>query len=225
MPGKLRITEVERIVVDVPFTPRCRPWNALLVGQWRVVEVIRVTTDAGIVGYGETVLYYTWGRVPDEASRAFVSRTNGSVRSGDEDILDAFPRQDLGLAQLLAGDPGGARVDLDAGNLRDLVGLDMGTVRDPVPVRVGLKPGDVRFEPVQVDDGSRCLQSVDAPARSPRSLDPGRAARPLYVARPGGEWSQPVTGLPPSVSCFPVHARRSNRSQLPCRIAAMSGSP
>ncbi len=67
MSGKLRITEVERIVVDVPFTPRCQPWNALLVGQWRVVEVIRVTTDAGIAGYGETVLYYTWGRVSDEA--------------------------------------------------------------------------------------------------------------------------------------------------------------
>jgi L-alanine-DL-glutamate epimerase-like enolase superfamily enzyme len=55
---KLQITDVERFVLDVPFTPRCRPWNALLVGQWRVVEVTRVTTDAGFVGYGETLLHY-----------------------------------------------------------------------------------------------------------------------------------------------------------------------
>ncbi len=55
---KLQITDVERFVLDVPFTPRCQPWNALLVGQWRVVEVTRVTTDAGFVGYGETLLHY-----------------------------------------------------------------------------------------------------------------------------------------------------------------------
>ena len=55
---KLQITDVERFVLDVPFTPRCQPWNALLVGQWRVVGVTRVTTDAGFVGCGETLLNY-----------------------------------------------------------------------------------------------------------------------------------------------------------------------
>ncbi len=65
---KLRITGVERIVVDVPFTPRCQRWNAREVWQWRVSEVIRVTTDvADLVGYGETLPHYTWGTVPDEA--------------------------------------------------------------------------------------------------------------------------------------------------------------
>ena len=68
MPANLRITDVERIVVDVPFTPRCQEWNAREVWQWRISEIIRITTDApGIVGYGETILHYTWGRVPDEA--------------------------------------------------------------------------------------------------------------------------------------------------------------
>ena len=67
MAGGLRITEVERIVLDVPFRPRIRPWNALLVGQWRVVELIRVTTDAGFVGWGETLPHYTWGTVSDAA--------------------------------------------------------------------------------------------------------------------------------------------------------------
>ena len=63
----LSITDVERIVVNVPLTPRCEEWNAREVWQWRITELIRVTTDAGIVGYGETILHYTWGRVPDEA--------------------------------------------------------------------------------------------------------------------------------------------------------------
>jgi L-alanine-DL-glutamate epimerase-like enolase superfamily enzyme len=67
------ITDVERIVVDVPYTPRCQEWNAREIWQWRISEVIRVTTDAGIVGYGETILHYTWGRVPDEA----VARVKG----------------------------------------------------------------------------------------------------------------------------------------------------
>ena len=41
----LRITAVERVVVDVPFTPRCQQWNTREIWQWRISEVIRVTTD------------------------------------------------------------------------------------------------------------------------------------------------------------------------------------
>lgn len=68
MTAKLRIRDVERIVVDVPFTPRCQQWNAREVWQWRISEIVRVTTDApDLVGYGETILHYTWGRVPDAA--------------------------------------------------------------------------------------------------------------------------------------------------------------
>ncbi|HEU5015450.1 MAG TPA: mandelate racemase/muconate lactonizing enzyme family protein [Roseiflexaceae bacterium] len=68
MSASLRIRDVERIVVDVPFTPRCQEWNAREVWQWRISEVIRVTTDVpDMVGYGETILHYTWGRVPDAA--------------------------------------------------------------------------------------------------------------------------------------------------------------
>ncbi len=68
MPANLRIKEVERIVVDVPFTPRCQEWNAREVWQWRISEVVRLTTDTpDLVGYGETILHYTWGRVPDAA--------------------------------------------------------------------------------------------------------------------------------------------------------------
>ena len=67
MKPALRIKDVERITLRVPFTPRAAKWNALLVWQWQIVEIIRVTTDDGSVGYGETLPHYTWGKVSDES--------------------------------------------------------------------------------------------------------------------------------------------------------------
>ncbi len=65
---RLKIVDVERITVHVPFTPRCQFWCAREQYQWDISEVIRITTDApGLVGYGETMPHYTWGRVTDEA--------------------------------------------------------------------------------------------------------------------------------------------------------------
>ncbi len=85
MTAPLRITEVERIVVDVPYRPRVLPWNALLVGQWRVSEIIRVVTDAGFVGYGETLPHYTWGVVTDEAVERVKGR-NAAELLGDDSL-------------------------------------------------------------------------------------------------------------------------------------------
>ena len=74
MKPALRVKDVERITLRVPFTERVRRWNALLVWQWQIVEIIRVTTDDGSVGYGETLPHYTWGKVSDEA----IERVRGS---------------------------------------------------------------------------------------------------------------------------------------------------
>ena len=41
----IKILDVERIVVNVPFIPHCTDANALLVWQWNISEVIRITTD------------------------------------------------------------------------------------------------------------------------------------------------------------------------------------
>ncbi|MBV7337381.1 hypothetical protein KFU94_55950 [Chloroflexi bacterium TSY] len=85
MKPSLRIKEIERITLRVPFTPRVQPWNALLVWQWQIVEIIRVTTEDGTVGYGETLPHYTWGRVSDEA----IDRVKGHnpVELFDDDSL------------------------------------------------------------------------------------------------------------------------------------------
>jgi len=86
MPAYPRITDVERIVVDVPFTPRCQEWNAREIWQWRICEVIRVSTeDPEITGYGETILHYTWGRVSDEAIEK-VKRGNPAEFLGDDSL-------------------------------------------------------------------------------------------------------------------------------------------
>jgi L-alanine-DL-glutamate epimerase-like enolase superfamily enzyme len=59
-----KITGVERILLVVPFVERVRrKMERARIHRWAEVEVIRVQTDAGIVGYGETIQNYTWGRV------------------------------------------------------------------------------------------------------------------------------------------------------------------
>lgn len=83
MPTPLKITDIERIVVNVPFTPRCAEWNALLVWNWSIVEVIRVHTDAGLTGYGETLLHYGWGKVPDAAVERVKGRNPAELLGDD----------------------------------------------------------------------------------------------------------------------------------------------
>jgi len=61
----MKVVDVERIVVDVPFTPRQQKITAREVYNWAILELCKVTTDAGHVGWGETVLHYTWARVTD----------------------------------------------------------------------------------------------------------------------------------------------------------------
>ena len=85
MKPALRIKEIERITLRVPFTPRVQPWNALLVWQWQIVEIIRATTDDGTVGYGETLPHYTWGQVPDEAIERVQGR-NPADFLGDDSL-------------------------------------------------------------------------------------------------------------------------------------------
>ncbi|MES2463573.1 MAG: mandelate racemase/muconate lactonizing enzyme family protein [Armatimonadota bacterium] len=82
-----RILDVERIVVCVPFTPRCEEWNAREVWQWKISEIIRITTDVpGLVGYGETILHYTWGRVSDDAIARVKAGGNAADFLGDDSL-------------------------------------------------------------------------------------------------------------------------------------------
>jgi L-alanine-DL-glutamate epimerase-like enolase superfamily enzyme len=68
----LTITAVDRLTLNLPFHPVPNEWTAREVGQWKIVEVCRVRTNSDLVGYGETLPHYTWGRVSDEAAARVV---------------------------------------------------------------------------------------------------------------------------------------------------------
>jgi L-alanine-DL-glutamate epimerase-like enolase superfamily enzyme len=56
------ITEVEQSLHVVPFTEHHELHMTRLSGDWRIVQICRIHTDAGHTGIGETVDEYTWGR-------------------------------------------------------------------------------------------------------------------------------------------------------------------
>ena len=65
----MKVTGVERILVDVPFTGRQQRITKRTVYNWSILELCRVTADSGHVGWGETVVHYTHQRVRDASVR------------------------------------------------------------------------------------------------------------------------------------------------------------
>ena len=61
----MKIVDIERILLDVPFTERQQRITRRTVYNWSLLELCRVTTDTGHVGWGETVPHYTHQRVTD----------------------------------------------------------------------------------------------------------------------------------------------------------------
>ncbi|HCQ00052.1 MAG TPA: enolase, partial [Candidatus Latescibacteria bacterium] len=59
-----RVTNIERFTLVVPFVERVRrEMERAGIHTWSELEITRVETDAGVVGWGETIQNYTWGRV------------------------------------------------------------------------------------------------------------------------------------------------------------------
>lgn len=78
-----KITGIQRFWLHVPFRARLAESLVGMIWQWQVVEIIRVETDAGIVGYGETLPFYTWGRVTDEAVEWALGRNVAELLGDD----------------------------------------------------------------------------------------------------------------------------------------------
>ena len=74
----VKITDIELIHLDVPFTAHSNKHLGFWLPHWRISQICRITTDAGIVGWGETIPNYTWSRVPEDIR----DRTVG-CRAGD----------------------------------------------------------------------------------------------------------------------------------------------
>ncbi len=87
------ITDVEQILLMVPFTEHHDLHMTRLSGDWRLVEVCRIHTSSGHCGIGETVVEYTWGRPPDDLSERLVGTEpyrhlwDGTLGAGPEMAL------------------------------------------------------------------------------------------------------------------------------------------
>ena len=79
----LKITDVERILVDVPFTPRQQRITLRTVYNWSILELCKVTTDSGHVGWGETVIHYTYGRVTDQTVERVKGQSPAALMNDD----------------------------------------------------------------------------------------------------------------------------------------------
>ena len=83
-----RVTNVERFTLQVPFVDRVRTeMERAGIHTWSELEITRVETDAGIVGWGETIQNYTWGRV--QAHERVVGQPPASTMW--DDSLPRFP--------------------------------------------------------------------------------------------------------------------------------------
>ncbi len=79
----MKVIDVERMVVDVPFTERQTRITEREVYNWSILELCRVTTDSGLTGWGETVIHYTWARVTDDAVERVIGKSPADVMNDD----------------------------------------------------------------------------------------------------------------------------------------------
>lgn len=63
----MKIKDVEIIILDVPFHEVPDRNMARTNNGWHICEICRITTDTGLVGIGETMPHYTWGRVTPQS--------------------------------------------------------------------------------------------------------------------------------------------------------------
>lgn len=82
----MKVTNVERVLVDVPFTPRQQQITTQSVStvyNWAFLELCKVTTDTGHVGWGETVIHYTYSRVSDESVARVLGKSPATLMNDD----------------------------------------------------------------------------------------------------------------------------------------------
>lgn len=79
----MKVTAVDRFWVDVPFREVAGRNMARANNGWSISEICRVETDAGLVGIGETLPNYTWGRVSQSAIERVIGRNPFEVMWDD----------------------------------------------------------------------------------------------------------------------------------------------
>ncbi len=68
------ITRVEKILLNVPFHPRCSRTMEVQGPGWSISELCIVETAGGVKGVGETMVNYTWGRSTEAQCQRVLGR-------------------------------------------------------------------------------------------------------------------------------------------------------
>lgn len=81
----LQIEKIERTTVRVPFREIPNRAMSREIPHWRYSEIVEVHLKSGHVGFGETLLYYTWGATSD-ANVASVLGKNAAGHMWDDSL-------------------------------------------------------------------------------------------------------------------------------------------
>ncbi len=80
----LAITKIERVTVKVPYREIPGRNMARELPHWRYSEICKVHLNSGHIGYGETLLYYTWGATHDADVRRAEGKNAAAIMWDDE---------------------------------------------------------------------------------------------------------------------------------------------
>jgi len=114
--NNLRIEKVERIWVEVPLKERHNRHLTRENWDWTVSEILRVHTNSELVGYGETMCYYTWSKVPQEQIERVIGKSpfeflwDDTLGAGLQMAIYDLGGQGDGSAHLQAVGPQGSRL-------------------------------------------------------------------------------------------------------------------
>ncbi len=79
----LTVDKVNRTTLKVPYRPVPARNMARELPHWQYTEICEVTLRSGITGFGETLLYYTWGVPSDEDVRRVIGQNAAELMWDD----------------------------------------------------------------------------------------------------------------------------------------------
>ena len=81
------VTNIETFWVELPLREVPARHMVREIPHWNLFEIVKVTLDSGVVGFGETMVYYTWGdETTSEASKAKVVGKHPAENMWDDEL-------------------------------------------------------------------------------------------------------------------------------------------
>ena len=80
----LTIESIERVTLNVPFRDVPARAMAKEVPHWVYSEVLQVKLKSGVIGFGETMLFYTWKTTSDEVVKEAIGKNAAEMMWRDD---------------------------------------------------------------------------------------------------------------------------------------------